>query len=97
VDEKDVVQAKTVLDVLGQFKYIYILYFFANILHSLAMLSKIFQLKFVDVTTVGSIICSEIAQICMMFIIDSCDLNVDVLNESIGYHVLPNYIPQVDT
>jgi len=55
------------------------------------MLSKIFQLKFVDVTIVGSIVCIEIAQIHMMFIVDSCDLNIDVFNESTSYHVLPNY------
>ena len=69
------------------------LYFLADILHSLAMLSKVFQLKFVDVTTVGSIVRTEVAQIRMMFIVDSCDLNVDVFNESTGYHVLPDYGP----
>jgi hypothetical protein len=57
------------------------------------MLSKVFQLKFVDVTTVGSIVRTEVAQICMMFIVDSCDLNADVFNDSTGYHVLPNYGP----
>ena len=41
-DEKDSVLANAVLQKLGQFKYIYILYFLADILHSLAMLSKIF-------------------------------------------------------
>jgi hypothetical protein len=55
------------------------------------MLSKVFQLKFVDVTTVGSIVRIEVAQIRMMFIINSCDLNADVFNDSIGYHVLPDY------
>jgi hypothetical protein len=91
-DESDDV-VKCVLEKLGQFKYIYILYFLADILHSLVMLSKVFQLKFVDVTTVGSIVRTEVAQICMMFIVDSCDLNADVFNDSIGYHVLPNYGP----
>ena len=57
------------------------------------MLSKLFQLKFVDVTTVGSIVRIEMVQICMMFIVDSCDLNADVFNESISYHILSNYGP----
>ena len=59
-DDSDVV-TKSVLKKLGQFKYIYIMYFLANILHSLAMLSKVFQLKFVNVTTVGSIVRIEVA------------------------------------
>jgi len=59
----------------------------------MAMLFKNFQLKFVDVITVHSIVHSEIVQIRMMFIVDPCDLNVDVFNESIGYHILPDYGP----
>ena len=47
-------------------------------------------MKFVDVTTVESIVHTEVAQICMMSILKSCYLNVDVFNESTGYHVLPN-------
>ena len=43
VDESEASVAKFVLEKLGQFKYIYILYFLADILHSLAMLSKAFQ------------------------------------------------------
>jgi hypothetical protein len=58
------------------------------------MLSKVFQLKFVDVTTVGNIVRTEVAQICMMCIVDSFDLNVDVLNESTGYIVLLDYGPR---
>ena len=34
-----------------------------------------------------SIVHTEVAQIRMMFIVDSCGLNADVFNESIGYHV----------
>jgi len=56
------------------------------------MLSEIFYLKFVDVTMVNSIVHSKIAQICMMFIVGPCDLNVDVFNESIGYHILLDWI-----
>ena len=55
------------------------------------MLSNVFQLKFVDITIVGSIVLTKVAQIRMMFIVDSCFLNDDVFNESIGYHVLSNY------
>ena len=57
------------------------------------MLSKVFQLKFVDVTIVENIVRTEVPQIRMMFIVDSCDLNVDVFNDSTGYHVLPDYGP----
>jgi len=79
------------LDTLRQFKFIYILFFLADILHSLAMLFKIFQLKFIDATIVGSIVRNEIAQICIMFNVDSYDLNVDVFNESTCYHFLRDY------
>lgn len=89
-DDKD---AATVLDKIGQFKYVYILYFLTDILHSLAMLSKVFQLKFVDVITIGSIVRTKVAQIRLLFIIDTCDLNADVFNESTGFHVLPDYGP----
>ena len=89
VDESEASVAKFVLEKLNQ--YTYILYFLAEILHSLAILSKVFQLKFVDITTVGNIVRTEVARIHMMFIVDSCDLNVDVFNESTSYHFLPDY------
>ena len=82
---------------MENFKYIYVVYFLDDILHSLAMLSKIFQLKFVDVTIVGSIVRTKVAQIRMMFIVDSCDLNVDVFNESTNFHVLHDYSLTVGT
>ena len=91
VDESEVFVAKFVLEKLDKFKYIYILYFLVDILHLLAMLSKVLQLKFVDVTTVGSIVSIKVAQIRMIFIVDFCDLNVDVFNESTGYYVLLDY------
>jgi hypothetical protein len=93
IDESEAFVAKFVLEKLGQFKYIYILYFLADILHTLAMLSKIFQLKFVDDKTVGNIGRIEVAQIRMMFIVNSCDLNADVFNEFTSYHVLLDYGP----
>jgi hypothetical protein len=88
---RDADTATPILQKLGQFKFIYILYFLADILHCLAMLSKIFQCKFVDVTTVGSIVHSEIAQIRMLFIVETTDLNAQTFNEESGYHVLPEY------
>jgi hypothetical protein len=42
VDENETSVAKFILEKLDQFKYIYILYFLADILHSLAMLSNVF-------------------------------------------------------
>ena len=93
VGESETSVAKFILEKLGQFKYIYILYFLVDILHLLAMLSKVFQLKFVNITTVGSIVRTEVVQIRIMFIVDSCDLNADVFNESTGYHILRDYGP----
>ena len=93
VDNSDSAQAKEVLHKLGQFKFIYILFFLADILHSLAMLSKVFQNKFVDVSSIGSIIRSEIVQIRMLFIVESCDLNAATFNEDTGFHLLPEYGP----
>jgi hypothetical protein len=86
-------QLKSVSAKLKQFKYIYILYFLADILHSLVLLSKVFQNKFVDVTTIGSIVRTEIAQIRMLFIVEPTDLNVATFNEDTGYHVIPEYGP----
>jgi hypothetical protein len=42
---------------------------------------------------VGIIVRIEVAQIRMMFIVDSCDLNAYVFNESSGYHILIDYGP----
>ena len=92
-DKKDLGQVKVIFGKLKQFKYIYILYFLADILHSLALLSKIFQNKFVDVTTIGSIVRTEIAQIRMLFIVEQTDLNASTFNENTGYHVIPEYGP----
>ena len=82
---------KFVFGKLKQFQYIYILYFPVDILHSLALLLNIFQNKFVDVTTIGSIIRIQIAQIRMLFIVEQTDLNASTFNENIGYHVIPEY------
>ena len=92
IDESEAV-AKSVLEKLDQFNYFYILYFLADILYSLAMLPKVFQLKFVDITTVDSIVRTEVVQICMMFIVNSCNLNADVFNNFTAFHVLSDYGP----
>jgi len=67
------------------------LYFLAWLLHGLIILSKILQYKFVDVTSIGI----QIESICMLYIIDSTNLNQDTfLNENYRYHVMPNYDSQ---
>jgi len=90
-EKKYLGQARRVLTKLKQFKYIYILYFPTDILHSLALLSKVFQNKFVDVTTVGSIVRTKIAQIRMLFIVEPIDLNAFTFNEDSSYHVILKY------
>jgi len=47
----------------------------------------------VDVTTIGSIVCLEIAQIKMMFIVESTNLNTSTFNEDTRYHVILEYGP----
>lgn len=39
----------------------------------------------------GKVVRIEVVQICRMYIVDSCDLNVGIFNEFIGYHVLHDY------
>ena len=78
---------------LRNFKFIYCLYFLADILHSLSMLSRVFQYKFVDVSAVGSIIATEIAQLRMLFVTETADLNASTFNEETGYHILPDFGP----
>jgi hypothetical protein len=75
-------------DKLREFKFIYVLYFLADILQMLGKLSKIFQCKLVDISCLGSIMKSEIATIRMCFLVDACDLNQEYFNPSLGFHVL---------
>ena len=65
---------------LKEFKFIYVLYFLANILQILGKLSKIFQCKLVDISCLGSILKSKIAIIRICFLIDVCDLNQETFN-----------------
>ena len=59
----------------------------------MALLLNIFQNKFVDVTTIGSIVKTKIAQIRMLFIVEQTDLNAATFNENIGYHIISEYGP----
>jgi hypothetical protein len=78
---------------LREFKFIYILYFLADILKILSTLSKIFQSKLVDISSIGSIMKIEMASIKMCFLVDSCDLNQDSFNSSTGFHIIPEFGP----
>jgi hypothetical protein len=78
-------------DNLRSLKIIYCLYFLADILHMLSLLSKVFQYKCVNVTSIGSIVKIEIIQIKMLFVEERIDLNACTFNEDSGYHVLPDF------
>ena len=69
------------------------MYFIADILYSLALLSKVPQYKLVNATTIGSIIKTKIAQIRMLVIIEPSDLNANTFNEDTSYHVISEYGP----
>ena len=73
------------------FKYIYVLYFLADILHILSILSRLFQNKFINITTIDSVVKTDIAQIRMLFIEETTDLNSETFNEQTGYHILPEF------
>ena len=88
---KDEVTSSLLYFKLRTFKYIYILYFLVDLLHSLAILFKVFQFKYVDVTTIGSLIRTMIESIRMLCVAKSIDLNQDTFNASVGYHVIPQY------
>lgn len=90
-DDKD---APYLYEKLRSFKMIYCLYFLADILHMLSLLSRLFQYKFVDVSSIGSIVRAEITQIRMLFIEERSDLNVCTFNEDSGYHVIPDFGPE---
>ena len=76
---------------LRTFKHIYVLYFLADLLYSLVVLSKVFQYKYVDVTIIGCLIRTQIESICMLYVVDSTDSNEDTFNTNVGYHVIPQY------
>lgn len=74
------------------FKYIYVLYFLADILYILSMLSRLFQNKFVDITTIGSVIETDIVQIRMFFIEETTDLNSETFNEQTSFTFYQNLV-----
>ena len=78
---------------LRSFKFIYILYFLADLLHVLSILCKILQRKYVDVTTLGLIVRTEIESIRMLYIMENINLNECTFNENTCYHVIPSFGP----
>ena len=72
---------------------LYYLHFLVDILHFLSMLSKLFQAKFVDISSVGSVIKTKITQIRMLFMDEQIDLNAVMFNEDTQYHVLLEFRP----
>ena len=90
---KDEVTTPLLYIKLRTFKYIYVLYFLADLLHSLSVLSKVFQYKYVNVTTIGSLIKTQIESIRMLYVVDSTHLNKDTSNIDVGYHIIPQYGP----
>jgi len=78
---------------LRSFKMIYVLHFLVDILYTLSLFCRIFQYKFVDVSCIGSLIKTEIAQIQMLFVDNSIDLNAATFNESTSFHILLDFGP----
>ena len=75
------------------FKFIYNLYFLVGLLHGLSILCKNFKRKYVDVTTLGSIVRIEIESIFMLYIMENTDLNEYTFNENTCYHIIPSFGP----
>lgn len=65
------------------FNYIYVLYFMADILHVLFMLSFLFQNKLVDIIIISSVVKTVIVQIHTLFIEDTTDLNSETFDVKI--------------
>ena len=80
--KKDDGIAPLLYDKLKFYVYIYILYFFADLLHGLTILSKIFQYNFVNITSIGSLVKTQIECIRMLYVVDNTDLNHETFNES---------------
>ena len=73
---------------LHTFKYIYVFYFLADILHVLSRLSRLFQSNVLDITTISSVVKTDIVQIHMFFIKETTDLNSKTFNEQTGCYIL---------
>ena len=76
---------------LRSFKFSYILYFLADLLHGLSILCKKFQCKYGDVTILGSIVRTEIESIRMLYIMENIVLNECTFNENTCYHVISSF------
>ena len=58
------------------------------------MLLCLFQNKFVDITIIGSVVNTNIVQICMLFIEETTNLDSRTFNEQTIYHILRKFGPQ---
>lgn len=47
-----------------------------------------------DITSIGSVIKTDIAQIRMLFIEKTTDLNSEIFHEQTAYNILPKFGPQ---
>ncbi|MCO5601886.1 hypothetical protein L7F22_056012 [Adiantum nelumboides] len=78
---------------LSNFECLYCLHFMADILRGLATLSQMFQKKFVDVTTVESLVQNEIACI-KQYYVDAPKVDINAYAYGVdGFAILPEYGP----
>lgn len=79
---------------VANFKFIYSIHFLVDILGYMNFLSKMFQMEFVDVTTVSGLVESEVCTIQLEFIEDPIiDINSYQM-DSRGYPIIPDYGPK---
>ncbi|MCO5565150.1 hypothetical protein L7F22_018823 [Adiantum nelumboides] len=84
----------SLFDKVKDFHFVYSLHFMADILQRLAMLSKIFQSTFVDITVVVGLIEAEMRLITSQFMeVPIVDVNAFVL-DGLDYPMIPNYGPR---
>lgn len=87
---KDNNDASFIYGKLKSFKMIYCLYFLNDMLHRRSLHSKTFQCKFINVSSIESIVRAEITQIIMLFIDESVRRKVCKFNENSAYFVIPD-------
>ena len=76
---------------LRTFKNIYL--FFCGYFHIISMLSRLFQNKFVDKTTIGSVVKTNIVHPYALHE-ELSYLNSEIFNDQTEYHILPEFGPQ---
>ncbi|KAI5075082.1 hypothetical protein GOP47_0009158 [Adiantum capillus-veneris] len=87
-------KAPSLFDDLSKFENIYCLFFLADILKGMSVVSKLFQKEFVDVTTVSAIIQKEINLI-QQYYIDPPDVDEnELILDTSGYSFLREYGPE---